>query len=356
MSEISDEKPTGQHSASATGTDVLPAGQAETLFPDPGLPPHEKRLTDVDRRVAKRTERQVAGMFGLSALSTIAFAVCYFAIDADQFVYIWPFGEVSASNFSLGLTLGLALLGIGVGAIHWARALMGDVELVEQRHYPIRSSEPDREAALEAFRAGVEDSAIGRYPLIRRSLLAAMGLLPVAAVVPLVGLANKGLGSNNVQQPLRRTAWAKHPLIINENTGKPFRPEDLTLNSMAFGKPEGVHEVTEMAKASIVLVRLDPAVIKNEQQKEWGHEGIVAFSKICTHVGCPIGLYEQSTHHMLCPCHQSTFDMTDGAKVIFGPAKRALPQLKIQVNDEGYLVAAQDFAEPVGPSFWERKA
>jgi ubiquinol-cytochrome c reductase iron-sulfur subunit len=67
--------------------------------------------------------------------------------------------------------------------------------------------------------------------------------------------------------------------------------------------------------------------------------------------GCP---YEQGTHHLLCPCHQSTFDVTDDCKVIFGPAKRPLPQLKITVDDEGYLVSAQPFREAVGPSFWER--
>ncbi len=57
---------------------------------------------------------------------------------------------------------------------------------------------------------------------------------------------------------------------------------------------------------------------------------------------------------MLCPCHQSTFDLADGARVIFGPAGHPLPQLRISVNDEGYLVAEDDFAEPVGPTFWER--
>ena len=103
----------------------------------------------------------------------------------------------------------------------------------------------------------------------------------------------------------------------------------------------------------MILVRLDEAKIKSERQRQWGVDGIVAYSKICTHVGCPVGLYEQQTHHLLCPCHQSTFDMTDDCKVIFGPAKRPLPQLKISVDDEGYLVADQGFKRPVGPSFWE---
>ena len=90
-------------------------------------------------------------------------------------------------------------------------------------------------------------------------------------------------------------------------------------------------------------------------RENWSVEGIVCYSKICTHVGCPISLNERTTHHMLCPCHQSTFDLADSAKVIFGPAARPLPQLPIMVDDEGYLVAQSDFTEPVGPSFWERE-
>ena len=101
-------------------------------------------------------------------------------------------------------------------------------------------------------------------------------------------------------------------------------------------------------------MRLDPADLKVPKARDWGYHGIVAYSKICTHVGCPVGLYEQQTHHLLCPCHQSTFDVTEDCKVIFGPAKRPLPQLKITVDNEGYLIADAAFHEAVGPSLWER--
>jgi ubiquinol-cytochrome c reductase iron-sulfur subunit len=94
--------------------------------------------------------------------------------------------------------------------------------------------------------------------------------------------------------------------------------------------------------------------IKSQQEIDWGYQGIVAFSKICTHVGCPVQLYEQQTHHMLCPCHQSTFDLSDDGRVVFGPAARSLPQLPITVNADGFLVARSGFDQPVGPSFWER--
>ena len=120
---------------------------------------------------------------------------------------------------------------------------------------------------------------------------------------------------------------------------------------------EGEHGwIEEKAKAIVLLVRIDPGDLRNpEDRADWSYEGIVAYSKVCTHVGCPVALYEQQTHHLLCPCHQSQFDVANHAAVIFGPAARPLPQLPITVDDEGYLVAQSDFKEPVGPSFWERE-
>jgi len=109
------------------------------------------------------------------------------------------------------------------------------------------------------------------------------------------------------------------------------------------------------AKAAVIVVRIKPSEIRTKPGREnWGIDGILCYSKICTHVGCPISLYEQTTHHVLCPCHQSTFDLSDGAKVVFGPAARPLPQLPLAVDSEGYLVAQSGFTEPVGPSFFER--
>jgi ubiquinol-cytochrome c reductase iron-sulfur subunit len=110
----------------------------------------------------------------------------------------------------------------------------------------------------------------------------------------------------------------------------------------------------ERAKAAVLVIRLAPDQITEPKQKRWAVDGIVAYSKICTHVGCPVGLYEQQTHHLLCPCHQSTFDVTRDCAVIFGPANRPLPQLPLGVNAEGYLVSTEDFQQPIGPSFWER--
>ena len=141
---------------------------------------------------------------------------------------------------------------------------------------------------------------------------------------------------------------------------RPIRTADVT-NGSAFqviphGLPDEEGYLEEKAKAVVFLTRIDPSELTiSPERRDWSYDGIVAFSKVCTHVGCPVALYEQQTHHLLCPCHQSTFDLADEAKVVFGPAKRALPQLPITVDDEGYLVARSDFHEPVGPSFWERE-
>ncbi|MFD7493367.1 Rieske 2Fe-2S domain-containing protein [Streptomyces sp. NPDC059832] len=325
---------------------------ADDPFADPGLPAHKPRIQDIDERAAKRSERAVAFMFTLSMLATIGFIASYVIFPVDKIVYIWPFGHVSALNFSLGLTLGVALFAIGAGAVHWARTLMSDVEVADDRH--AIEAEPEVKAKVLAdFAAGAEESAFGRRKLIRNTMFGALALVPLSGVVLL-----RDLGPLP-EKKLRNTLWAKGKQLINMNTMEPLRPEDVAVGSLTFAMPEGLKEDAEdfqnqIAKAALMIIRIQPENIKDKREREWAHEGIVAFSKICTHVGCPISLYEQQTHHVLCPCHQSTFDLSDGARVIFGPAGHALPQLRIGVNSEGNLEALGDFEEPVGPAFWER--
>ncbi|MCT2544855.1 Rieske (2Fe-2S) protein [Streptomyces sp. CLV115] len=325
---------------------------ADDPFADPGLPAHKPRIQDIDERAAKRSERAVAFMFTLSMLATVGFIASYVIFPVDKIVYIWPFGHVSALNFSLGLTLGVALFAIGAGAVHWARTLMSDVEVADDRH--AIEAEPEVKAKVMAdFAAGAEESGFGRRKLIRNTMFGALALVPLSGVVLL-----RDLGPLP-EKKLRNTLWAKGKQLINMNTMEPLRPEDVAVGSLTFAMPEGLTEEAEdfqnqIAKAALMIIRIEPDNIKDKREREWAHEGIVAFSKICTHVGCPISLYEQQTHHVLCPCHQSTFDLSDGARVIFGPAGHALPQLRIGVNSEGNLEALGDFEEPVGPAFWER--
>ncbi|MEU3478770.1 Rieske 2Fe-2S domain-containing protein [Streptomyces sp. NPDC033754] len=339
----------------------LPAGQdtahgavkvADDPFADPGLPPHKPRIQDIDERAARRSERAVAFMFVLSMLATIGFIASYVIFPVDEIVYIWPFGRVSSLNFALGWTLGLALFFIGAGAVHWARTLMSDVEIADERH-PMEASPEVKAQVMADFAAGAAESGFGRRKLIRNTMFGALALVPLSGVMLL-----RDMGPLP-EKKLRVTKWARGKQLINMNTHEPLRPEDVAVGSLTFAMPEGMSEhdhdfQTEIAKAALMIVRIQPEDIKDKRELEWSHEGVVAFSKICTHVGCPISLYEQQTHHVLCPCHQSTFDLSDGARVIFGPAGHALPQLRIGVNDKGFLEALGDFDEPVGPAFWER--
>ncbi|MEU5399526.1 Rieske 2Fe-2S domain-containing protein [Streptomyces sp. NPDC005963] len=340
------------HGAGGHGNTAVAQRADDNPFADPGLPAHKPRIQDIDERAAKRSERAVALMFTLSMLSTVAFIACFVIFPVDKLVYIWPFGRVSALNFSLGLTLGAALFFIGAGAVHWARTLMSDQEVADERH-PIAASPEVKAQVLADWAAGNEESGFGRRKLIRNTMFGAMALVPLSGVVLL-----RDLGPLP-EKKLRTTLWAKGKQLINMNTMEPLRPEDITVGSLVFAMPEGLqmddHDFQkEIAKAALMIVRIRPDDIKDKRELEWSHEGIVAFSKICTHVGCPISLYEQQTHHVLCPCHQSTFDLADGARVIFGPAGHPLPQLRIGVNTEGNLEALDGFTEPVGPSFWER--
>jgi ubiquinol-cytochrome c reductase iron-sulfur subunit len=253
----------------------------------------------------------------------------------------------------LGAGITLGLLGIGFGAVHWAKTLMPDAEVAEDRHQT-RGSEEVRARAIEIVKLADSESGFSRRKLIRRSLYGALVFFPLPAIM-LFG----DLGPNPADT-LRHTMWKKGTRLTKDPTGTPIKASDVTIGSVFHVIPEGLnessHKLEEKAKAAVLLVRLDPTDLKEaEDRKTWSYDGIVAYSKICTHVGCPVALYEQRSHHLLCPCHQSTFDVTEACKVIFGPASRPLPQLPIAVDSEGYLIAQSDFTEPVGPSFWERQ-
>ncbi|MEU6535996.1 Rieske 2Fe-2S domain-containing protein [Streptomyces sp. NPDC047000] len=340
--------PTGQDTAHGT----VSVADEKHPFADPGLPPHEHRIQDIDEKAARRSERTVALLFTLSMLATVGFIASYVSIPHDKSIYVFPIGHISALNFALGLTLGAALFCIGAGAVHWARTLMSDAEMTDERH-AIAAPQDVRAKVLEDFRQGAKESALGRRKLIRNTMLGALTLVPLSGVILLRDLGPLPGTS------LRHTLWAKGKRLVNMNTNEPLKAEDISVGSLTFAKPDGLEETdedfqTQIAKSALMIIRLQPDNIKDKQELEWSHQGIVAYSKICTHVGCPISLYEQQTHHALCPCHQSTFDLSDGARVIFGPAGHALPQLRIGVDSEGYLQALGDFEEPVGPAFWER--
>jgi ubiquinol-cytochrome c reductase iron-sulfur subunit len=337
-------------------------GDAVDRFDNPGLPPHVHRLADDDEKAAKRAERQVATMFGLSMLAALVFVVAYFVVPDEATFYFPGIGIASTQNIVLGLSLGISILMIGLGAVHWAKTLMPDTEMVEERHEQA-STPAERAAAVTAVTNGAQVAQLPRRPLITYTLVGALGLFALPLGLQVAG----SLGPTDVEE-LKHTIWdpsnndGKPIRLMRDPEMTPIKLEDVTNGSVFHVMPEtlqkyideGQHVLEAKAKAAVILIRLDPNLIKVQKARDWGVDGVVAYSKICTHVGCAVGLYEQQTHHLLCPCHQSTFDLTEDCTVIFGPAKRALPQLKIQVDDAGYLVATQGFDQPVGPSFWER--
>ena len=322
--------------------------------------PHKPRRTDVDPKAARRAERQVAAMFTLSVLFVILFVVAYVAIPKNANVYIPVLGLVGAMNLALGVTMGAAVFLIGAGAIQWAKKLMPDVEVVQERH-EMESAPAETAATVDQYERGKEESGFAGYKIIRRSLLGAMALFPIPLIVLLRDLWIQPSDTPNPQAELETTLWRKGSRIVVDGTYTPVKATDLPVGGLISAVPADLEETqakqgnqNARGKSAILVVRMQPDEIRSQQGENWDYQGIVAYSKICTHVGCPISLYEHRTHHLLCPCHQSTFDLADSGNVIFGPAARRMPQLPIGVDDEGYLVALADFAEPVGPSFWER--
>ncbi len=332
------------------GTAII---RKDTGFTDPGLPEHRDRVVDRDPAKAKSVERIIAALFILSVLASI------FAIAA---YFIWPIDRndltsVRPNNMFLGIGISAAMLAVGIGTVLWAKYLMKDHEQVEMRH-DIAGSPSTRQRAVEIFAQANEESGFGRRTLLRNTLIGAIVALPLPGIVLFRDLYN---GNNPAPADLmKHTMWKEGTRLVQDPSGTPIKASEVTIGSVFHVIPEGLnelehHRLEEKAKAVVLLMRLEPSDLKElPERKTWSYNGIVAYSKVCTHVGCPVALYEQETHHLLCPCHQSQWDVTEHCKVIFGPAGRPLPQLPITVDNEGYLVAQSDFHEPVGPTFWER--
>jgi ubiquinol-cytochrome c reductase iron-sulfur subunit len=323
-----------------------PPAEARTLLGSEThaeVAPRELPSDPPDLRKAKMAERVVAGLFILAMLAGIGFIAAYIGLEVHSV------DAVLRSNLALGTSLSVALLALGFGATIWVRHLMPDVEITEARK-PLASPEADRAAFKETFTEGADASQFVKRPLLRRTLIAATLPLVVAPVVllrdmgPLPGTS------------LRHTVWRRGTRLMQDVTYTPIKPGDFTdPGGMITVIPEGYEDDDDaLAKAATILIKFGPGELQPPTVLNWTVDGIVAYSKICTHVGCPVSLYEQTTHHILCPCHQSTFNAPKGAQVIFGPAARPLPQLPIMTNSQGYLVAQSDYHEPVGPSFWER--
>jgi quinol---cytochrome c reductase iron-sulfur subunit len=273
-------------------------------------------------------ERRIAVAFVISTVAALGLTVVYARGGQPQLE---------------GALLGLSLGALGAGVVLWARGLFPDEEVTEER--PALQSRPEEVRAFVAnFEAG--EGLLLRRRFLTRLLGASLGALGLAALFPI-----RSLGPLP-GRALFRTAWRRGARLVAED-GRPVRLGDLNVGAVLTVFPEG-H--TEAEDSATVLIRVDAARLQLPAGRAgWAPDGHVAYSKICTHVACPVGLYQEEEHHLLCPCHQSTFDVLAGARPVFGPATRPLPQLPLAVDGEGYLIAQSDYEEPIGPGFWNRE-
>ena len=270
-----------------------------------------------------RGARAVALSFVVSMIASIGLVVLY-ALGGD------PQLE--------GVLLGMSLGGLGLGLVVWASDLLHEPEQTEERE-SIGSSADEREGAEDAL----EPEQFTRRKMLVRLLGGAAATLGAALAVPSLSLGPRP------GQDLFRTRWSSGLRVVDAD-GRRLRPEDLPLAAVTTVFPEG--HVDEPDSQTLLLRVEEGSLALPEDRSEWAPQGCLAYSKLCTHAGCPVGLYRAEAGELLCPCHQSTFDVYTGATPVFGPAARALPQLPLDLDDDGYLVAAGDFSEPVGPSFW----
>ncbi|NUS72583.1 MAG: ubiquinol-cytochrome c reductase iron-sulfur subunit [Corynebacteriales bacterium] len=296
----------------------------------------------------KRIERVIALMLLTTGVAATAFVVIYgwwdwkYELDGETDKWFTPL---------LGTCMGLALFGIGGAVITWAKKLLPK-ETSIQAHHGGASAEDEQQLTVATLENMAEETGITRRPLLKGAL--AVGLLPVGAmaVVPLGALIKKPRGE------LFDTGFSKGTRLVRLD-GSPIRPDDVSaggIETVFPGIPGGT--TNHYADSPTLLVHLRPAdakkAVPRKGQSDFNYGPFYAYSKICTHAGCPASLYEQQTQKLLCPCHQSQFDVLEGCKPIFGPATRPLPQLPITVDDEGFFVSKSDYIEAIGPAFWER--
>jgi ubiquinol-cytochrome c reductase iron-sulfur subunit len=312
-------------------------------------------------RAERRVERTIALLFLIAGLASVGFIVA--------FVQPFEYDPINSDGWwytpLLGLTLGVALTAVGFAIIMWAKKLLPEEVAVQDRHDgpSVRSERLITGATIVNMG---DETGIARRPLLKGALL--VGLLPLgaAAVVPLGGLIKDPHPEGD--EPYFETGFNPKfndgkPVRLVREDYTPIRPADISAGGQITvfpGIPEGA--TNKWADSPTLLIHLREGDADEARQQaerntrnkgsQWGN--FLAYSKICTHAGCPASLYEQQTNRLLCPCHQSQFQITDNARPIFGPATRSLPQLPLGVDDEGYFIAKSDYKIAIGPAFWER--
>ncbi|MDT5389002.1 MAG: ubiquinol-cytochrome c reductase iron-sulfur subunit [Mycobacterium sp.] len=342
-------------------------------------------------KAEKRAERSVAYWLLFGGLSGLALLVIFL-------FWPWeykPFGSDGEFLYSLttplyGLTFGLSILSIGIGAVLFQKKFIPEEISIQERHDGA-SSELARKTITANLTDALEGSTIKRRKLIGLSLGIGLGAFGLGTAVAFIGGLIKNPWAkvvptaDGMNAVLWTSGWTPRfhgeTIYMARATGLPgespfvkMRPEDIDAGGMETVFPwresdgdgtsvESSHKLTEIAmgvRNPVMLIRIRPAdmskVVKRQGQESFNFGELFAFTKVCSHLGCPSSLYEQQTYRILCPCHQSQFDALHFARPIFGPAARALAQLPVTIDKDGYLVANGNFIEPVGPAFWERKS
>ena len=302
-----------------------PVAIGELSENDPHLQPAAKNPQTV--------EGVIAGTFVLGLLCVAGFGASY-----------W----VNAKPWILGATMGFGLFFLGTGLVAWGKYLMPRGPFVEERH-ELATSQADRDAMAAAIieRGG---GVVKRRKMLAGLLGGGLGVFSLVALFPVIrslGPLPKGT--------LFHTDWKKGSYAVDQ-TGRRVNVGDLAVGSIVTVFPEGA-ENTDRGQAvdQTVLIRVSNENYTTQKGREsWGPKGYIAYSKLCTHLGCPVGLYEQELQLLVCPCHQSMFNVTNGAIPEFGPAPRPLPQLPLYIDAEGNIRAQNGYDQPVGPGFWER--
>lgn len=388
MSDEVKDTPTDEQLAQMSREELVALGGkmdgVDTVFRD-------ERWPVPGTKAEKRAERAVAYWLLLGGLSGLALLVIFL---------FWPWeykgGEEQGhwwydlATPLYGLTFGLSILAIGIGAVLYQKKFIPAEISIQDRHDG-RSPELDRKTIAANLTDALETSTFKRRKLIGLSLGIGLGAFGLGTLVAFMGGLIK-----NPWKPVVPTAEGKKAVLWTSGwtprfkgetiymaraTGLPgespfvkMRPEDLDAGGMETVFPwresdgdgttvESHHLLGEIAmgvRNPVMLIRIRPAdmakVVKRKGQESFNFGEFFAFTKVCSHLGCPSSLYEQQSYRILCPCHQSQFDALHFAKPIFGPAARALAQLPITIDQDGYLVANGDFIEPVGPAFWERRS
>ncbi len=384
MSEVN--KPTDEQLAAMSREDLVELGGridgVETILKEPRWPVE-------GTRAEKRSERLVAFWLLLGGISGLLLLVVFL---------FWPWEykpDHTKGNFlytlatpMYGITFGLSILAIGIGAVLFQKRFIPQEISVQDRHDGA-SSELDRKTVAANLTDALEGSTFKRRKVIGMSLGIGIGAFGVGTLVAFVGglIKNPWKPVVPTAQGLKAVLWTSgwtprftgETIYLARATGLPgespfvkLRPEDLDAGAMETVFPwresdgdgttveshEKLSEIAMGVRNPVMLIRIKPVdmsrVVKRQGQESFNFGDLFAYTKVCSHLGCPASLYEQQTYRILCPCHQSQFDALHFARPIFGPAARALAQLPITIDQEGYLVANGDFIEPVGPAFWER--